>query len=102
MLLGVTDVGFAMRCKDKQTLRVRYTQDVQSVLNKAVGRDISGFFVFPTSLASRCHFCIGNDWQFAPRLSGSSVGDFVKSIREQFKRLRGAKLADSLFGGSFA
>ena len=35
-------------------------------------------------------------------LSGGSGGDFLKSIREQFKQLRGANLADSLFGDAFA
>ena len=35
-------------------------------------------------------------------LSGGSGGDFLKSIRDQFRQLRGANLADSLFGNAFA
>jgi murein DD-endopeptidase MepM/ murein hydrolase activator NlpD len=34
-------------------------------------------------------------------LSGGSGGDFLKSIKDQFEKLRGANLAESLFGDAF-
>jgi hypothetical protein len=34
-------------------------------------------------------------------LSGGSAGDFVKSLRDQFKQLAGQNLAESLFGDTF-
>ena len=34
-------------------------------------------------------------------LSGGKAGDFVKSLRDQFKQLRGQNLAESLFGDTF-